>query len=59
VGYSIKRGLFVLLGDKESIPPEEWDLLRMVLDFADGALFRKAKVLNGECPDNPFLEEKI
>jgi hypothetical protein len=35
----------------------ERDLLNFVLEFNDGTLLRKAKKLNNECDDSPFLEK--
>lgn len=37
------------------IVPEELGLLRFILDFADGTLYKKTKQLNGEELDSPFL----
>jgi len=40
------------------VAPEERDLRDFVLDFQDGTLLRKAKMLNGEKSDSPLLEKK-
>ena len=37
------------------ICPEEYGLLKCVLEFADGTLFKKAKRFNGEKDDSPEL----
>ncbi len=37
------------------VHPEEKDLLKYVLDFADGTLYTKCKTLNGEQIDSPLL----
>ncbi len=39
------------------VAPEEKDLLRYVMDFADGTLFKLAKKLNGEKLNTPELEK--
>lgn len=39
------------------VAPEEQELLRYVLDFADGTLFKLAKKLNGEKLNSPELEK--
>jgi hypothetical protein len=46
------------LENKEIIPPEEWFVLKTVLEFEDGTLFKKAKKLNGEKSDSGLLEGK-
>lgn len=38
------------------IDPQERQLLKFVLDFADGTLFTLAKKLNSECANSPLLE---
>jgi len=38
------------------VAPEERGLLRFVLDFADGTLFRLCKKLNNEQDDSPLLD---
>lgn len=38
------------------VPASEQHLLKFVLDFADGTLFKLAKKLNGEAQDSPLLE---
>lgn len=35
--------------------PEDWDLLKWVLAYKDGSLYKKMQELNGESPDKPFL----
>lgn len=37
------------------IIPEEKPLLQFILDFKDGTLMKKAKILNGEQHDSPLL----
>lgn len=44
-----------LMKYRADLPQEEWALLKFVLDYNDGTLFRKAKELNGEKPDTPEL----
>jgi len=39
------------------VDPAELQLLRYVLDFADGTLFRIAKARNGEKEDSPLLSD--
>ena len=38
------------------VSKEEYGLLRFVMEFANGNLFKKAKELNGEKLDSPLLE---
>lgn len=38
------------------VVPEERQLLQFVLDFADGTLYKLAKVMNGEEMDSPLLQ---
>lgn len=48
-----KMTCFFMKENHVNIPKEEWGLLKYVLDFADGSLFKKAKELNGEKLDSP------
>lgn len=41
------------------VAPEERELLRYVLEFADGTLFRVAKKWNSEQDDTPLLKKEI
>lgn len=43
-----KEACLTFIEQSSSIAPEEWGLLKYVLEFADGTLFKKAKILNGE-----------
>jgi hypothetical protein len=47
---------FMFKNNVLSIVPEERGLLQNVLDFADGTLFRRAKMYNNEQIDSPLLE---
>ena len=35
--------------------PQDWELLKWVLAYKDGSLYRKMQELNGESKDKPFL----
>lgn len=51
------RDTSILLRDNAlQVAPEEQGLLKHVLDFADGTLFKLAKKLNKECADSPLIE---
>lgn len=50
-----KEACLTFTEQASSIAPEEWGLLKYVLEFADGTLFKKAKILNGEKEDSPEL----
>jgi len=39
------------------VDKSEWQLLRYVLQFCDGTLFKQCKVLNGEEKDSPMVEK--
>jgi predicted transcriptional regulator with HTH domain len=50
-----KEACITFMEQASSITPEEWGLLGFVLQFADGTLFKIAKMLNNEQPDTPEL----
>lgn len=52
-----KEGCFDLKSRALTIFPEEEQLLRFVLDFEDGTLFRLMKKLNGEEDNSPLLKK--
>jgi|SRR6185503_2898222 len=45
----------LMLKDALYLPESQHDLLRFVMDFADGELMKKAKRLNGEHVDSPLI----
>lgn len=47
---------FYLKDNALYVAPQEQQLLKFVLDFADGTLFKLAKELNGEALTSPLLE---
>ena len=47
----------LLMDNAAIVDKSEWGLLRYVLQFSDGTLFRQCKKLNGETIDTPELEE--
>jgi hypothetical protein len=49
--------LHMLLNHKQ-IPPEEHQLLKWVIQFGNGELFKLSKKLNGEKLDTPEIEKK-
>ena len=50
-----KDACITFMEQSSSIAPEEWGLLYFVLKFADGTLFKQAKILNNEKLDTPEL----
>jgi len=46
---------YALKKNAHEVDPSEYELLRFVLDFADGTLFKISKRLNGEMEDSPLL----
>lgn len=48
---------FHLKGNALEVAPEERDLLKFVLEFDDGTLFKICKKFNGEKMDSPELEK--
>jgi hypothetical protein len=51
-----KKACKQFLMNRVDIMPEEWQLLKYVLDFSDGTLYREAKKRNGECEDSVKLK---
>jgi hypothetical protein len=49
---------FMLKDNATKVAPEEQELLKFVMYFDDGTLFRVAKKLNCEEPDSPLLEKE-
>lgn len=45
----------LLLSNALYLPQSQHDLLRFVMDFAEGELMKKAKILNGEHEESPLL----
>jgi len=43
------------VNDAHNVAPEEWDLLKFVLEFEDGTLLKKAKKLNNELTDESYI----
>jgi len=43
-----KHTCLTFIENKDEIVPDEWGLLKFILEFADGTLYKKAKELNGE-----------
>lgn len=39
---------YTYLGQKDKVDPSEYELLKLIQDFADGTLLKKCKELNGE-----------
>lgn len=50
-----KMACMYMIERQSRVPKEEWGLLKFVLDFSDGTLFKKSKELNGEKLDTPEL----
>ena len=51
-----KEVCYYLLKNRNYVIPEEQELLKYVLEFSLGELFRLSKRLNGEVDDSPLLE---
>jgi hypothetical protein len=50
-----KEACLTFMEQASSIDPSEWGLLKFVMEFADGTLFKKCKMINGEKDDSPEL----
>ena len=50
-----KEACLTFMEQASDIVPDEWGLLKFVMEFADGTLFKKAKKYNGEKDDSPEL----
>lgn len=46
-----------LYNNRLDVHPEEYELLKCVIEFYDGTLFRLMKELNNEEPDSPLLKK--
>lgn len=52
-----KHTCLTFLENRDKIVPEEWGLLKFILEFRDGTLYKKSKKLNGEKFNSKFVNE--